>query len=81
MSQAEDYIEQTDRKIAEQAARIAELEAVLAKIVSTCDFCDDGFIEYQPSGIDGYLPTGDANIVTEPCFYCADARALLKGSS
>lgn len=51
--------------------------AALEKIVKECDYCEEGFIEYQPSGIDGYLPTGDANFVTEPCFYCRYAREVI----
>lgn len=62
--------------------RIAELETTLKKMVEKCEYCDEGFIEYQPSGLDGWLPTGDANFVTEPCHYCGEARVLLaKGQS
>lgn len=58
-------------------AAAPEMFTALEQIIKECDYCEDGFIEYQPSGIDGYLPTGDANFVTEPCFYCASARAAI----
>lgn len=77
--QAEINLVYSNGELGKARARIRELEAGLAEVVKNCEFCDDGFIEYQPSGIDGYLPTGDANFVTEPCPNCSAARALLKG--
>jgi hypothetical protein len=58
-------------------AENAELRAALRKHVDNCDFCEEGVVEYQPSGIDGFLPTGDANFVKEPCWYCSELRAVL----
>jgi hypothetical protein len=47
-------------------------------VVKNCEECEDGLIDYQPSGIDGYLPTGDANFETVPCWNCSEARKALK---
>jgi hypothetical protein len=59
-------------------AAAPELLEELEKYVKACDLCDGyGIIEYQPSGIDGYLPTGDANFVTEDCPRCAKASAVI----
>ena len=59
-------------------AAAPELLEELEKVVNGCEICDGfGVVEYQLSGIDGYLPTGDANFVTKDCPHCSSTRVII----
>lgn len=63
--------------IASLLIEVEKLREACQHIVNACEACEDGYVESSPSGLDAWLPTGDPNIITEPCPYCAPARAAL----
>lgn len=58
-------------------AEVERLCAVCDQAIAACEICDEGYLEYSPPGLDAWLPTGDPNIITQPCPYCGPIRTAL----
>jgi len=66
-----------DRANAALFVAAPELYAACETIVSQCDRCDDGMIESQPAGIEGFDGAGNPRIEGVACPWCGSARSAL----